>query len=234
MNQKDIAVKAFSDIGTALNIKDPTSGKYHYWLAVENTGATGAAPEQLDLNVVGSMNKLYVAGKKDNPAKELTFFGTRDNYKELEKMKGKTFDFLQTNPDGCGFSFSGTVNYWQDDITSGAIITGKINVTVTKAHRFIDNCYDILEDLAYIDSEIPTQITLTGTNTEELNLETYPADATLTVTSDTLTVATATVVDKKVTVTGVATGNAIITLEAKKEGFADRKQTFTVFVVSAE
>lgn len=232
MNKNDIAVQAFSDIGTALNIKNPTNGKYHYFLAVENTGATGSAPEQLDLNVVGAMNKLYVAGKKDNPAKEITFFGTRDNFIELEKMKGKTFDFLQTNPDGCGFSFSGTVDYWQDDITSGAIIKGKIYITVTKEHRFIDNCYDILEDLAYIDSEVPTQITLVGTGKQELTFETYPSDATITATSDTTTVATVSVLEGKVTVTGVATGNAIITLVAKKTGFADRKQTFTVFVVS--
>lgn len=234
MNQKDVAVKAFSDIGTALNIKDTTNGLYHYFLAVENTGATGSAPEQLDLNVVGSMNKLYVAGKKDNPAKEITFFGTRDNFAELEKMKGKNFDFLQTNPDGCGFSFSGTVNYWQDDVTSGAIIKGKIYITVTKEHRFINNCYDLLEDLAFIDSEVPTQITVKGTGTQDLNLETYPADATITATTDTATVATVATTGKKVTVTGVANGNAIITLEAKKEGFADRKQTFTVFVVSAD
>lgn len=234
MKENDIAVKAFSDIGTALNIKDSTTGKYHYFLAVENTGATGSAPEQLDVNVVGSMNKLYVAGKKDNPAKEITFFGTRDNYAELEKMKGKTFDFLQTNPDGCGFSFSGTIDYWQEDIAGGSIIKGKIYITVTKEHRFIDNCYDILMDLAYIDSEVPTQITITGTGKEELILETYPADATITATSDTKTVATVAVAGKKVTVTGVATGNAVVTLEAKKEGFADRKQTFTVFVVDED
>lgn len=234
MNQKDVAVKAFSDIGTALNIKNPTNGKYHYFLAVENTGATGSAPEQIDLNVVGAMNKLYVAGKSDNPAKEITFFGTRDNYKELEKMKGKTFDFLQTNPDGCGFSFSGTVNYWQEDITSSSVIKGKINITVTKEHRFIDNCYDILEDLAYIDSEVPTQVTVEKTKTTVLNLETYPADATITATSDTLTVATVTNTDGKITITGVAIGNAIITLVAKKEGFADREQTLTVFVIEAE
>lgn len=231
-NKKDIAVTAFSDVGTALNIKDPVSGKYHYFLAVENTGATGSAPEQLDVNVVGSMNKLYVAGKGDNPPKEINFFGTRDNYNELEKMKGKTFDFLQTNPDGCGFSFSGTITSWQEDITSGSVITGKLHITVTKEHRFIENCYDILQDLAYIDSTIPTQITITGTGEEELILETYPADATITATSDTEAVATVAVVDKKVTVTGVATGNAIITLIAKKEGFANRKQSFIVFVVN--
>lgn len=232
MNQNDVSVKAFSDIGTSLNIKSATTGKYHYFLAVENTGATGSAPEQLDINVVGSMNKLYVAGKKDNPAKEITFFGTRDNYKELEAMKGKTYDFLQVNPDGCGFSFSGSVNYWQDDVTSGAIIKGKIYLTVTKEHRFIENCYDILEDLAYIDSEVPTSITVKGTATAELTLATYPSDATLEVTSATPTVATASASDKKITIAGVSTGNTIVTIVAKKTGFADRKQTLTVFVTA--
>lgn len=231
MNQ-DISVKAFSDIGTSLNVKDSVSGKYNYFLAVENTGATGAAPEQLDVNVVGSMNKLYVAGKKDNPAKEITFFATRDTITVLESMKGKNFDFLHVNPDGCGFTFGGSVDYWQEDVTSGAIIKGKLYITVTKEHRFVKNVNDITRGLAYIDSEVPTNITLSGTATQELTLSTYPSDATITATSDTPTVATVSVSSKKITLTGVSTGNAIITLEAKKEGLADRKQTFIVFVTA--
>lgn len=229
MNQNDVSVKAFSDIGTSLNIKG-ANGKYHYFLAVENTGATGSAPDQLDVNVVGSMNKLYVSGKKDNPAKEITFFGTRDNYKELEKLKGQTIDFLQVNPDGCGFSFSGTINYWQDDVTSGSIIKGKLYVTVTKEHRFVESCYDILEDLAYIDSEVPNSITIVGTGEKKFTLSTYPADGTLTATSGTPSIANVTVEGKSVTVTGVAPGNAIVTLKVTKEGYADREQTFNVFV----
>lgn len=229
--ENDISVTAFSDIGTSLNIKGD-NGKYHYFLAVENTGATGSAPDQLDVNVVGSMNKLYVPGKKDNPAKEITFFGTRDSYRELEKMKGKTFDFLHVNPDGCGFSFSGTVQYWQDDVTSGAIIKGKLYITVTKEHRFIENCYDLLEDLAYIESSVPNNITITGTNTYKFTVETYPADATLEVTSGTPGVATATISGKDITITGVEEGNTIVSLVAKKEGYAERTQTFIVFDVA--
>lgn len=232
MNQNDVSVKAFSDIGTSLNVKSATTGKYHYFLAVENTGATGSAPEQLDINVVGALNRLYVAGKKDNPAKEITFFGTRDSYKELEAMRGQSFDFLQVNPDGCGFSFSGTVDYWQDDVQSGAIIKGKLYLTVTKEHSFIENCYDILEDLAYIETGVPTSLTVVGTETKEITLTTYPSDATLEATSDTTTVATVSVADKKVTVAGVSTGNAIITIVAKKTGYADRKQTMVVFVTA--
>lgn len=231
MNQ-DVSVKAFSDIGTSLNIKDPTSGKYHYFLAVENTGATGSAPEQLDVNVVGSMNKLYVAGKKDNPAKEITFFATRDAYEVLESMKGKNQDFLHVNPDGCGFTFGGSVDYWQDDVTSGAIIKGKLYITVTKEHRFIKDVSDIVQDLAYIDSEVPTNVTLSGTETQEITLATYPSDATITATSGTPAVATVSVNDRKITIAGVSTGSTIITLEAKKAGFADRKQTFIVFVTA--
>ena len=73
-------------------------------------------------------------------------------------------------------------------------------------------------------------ITLQGTGKEEINVTTNPATATVTATSETIGVATATYTDGKVTITGVEEGSAIVRLEVSANGYATWTRTIHVVV----
>ena len=77
---------------------------------------------------------------------------------------------------------------------------------------------------------MPDTVEIEGTGTNEFNVVTMPTDATIAAESDATGVATVTVAEKKVTITGVAEGHAIITVTTSAEGYATQKKTILVNV----
>lgn len=222
--------RAYTDIGTAIFDKK-ANGKFSLFIPVTNLPATGAAPDQQEKTVTTDVVKTYIQGRQDTPQKEFTFYAHRDNFNILREANNKEKEFLQINPDGTGWKFNGYVSFYQDETSVGNNIEGRFVLTITDREELpLNDVRDLIEDTAVIDSIIPELVEITGTGNEEFNVVTLPASATITASSNASSVATASVSDKEITITGVAAGNAIITLTTSATGYASQTRTVMVKV----
>lgn len=215
--------------GSGLFVKK-ASGKYSILLPITGTGENGSAPAQLDKTAIGNPQATSVEGRTENPQKSIPFFAHRDNIKILEEIKGKPQEFIRLLPDFTGFKYSGTVNYMISNTDVGGLEQGEMTITPTSKDEYVENCYDLIEDTAIIVNSIDEVVTIKGTGTYEINVSTNPSDATIKAVSDTTGTATVLVSDKKVTITGVASGSAIITITVEKSGYASFSRSVIVIV----
>lgn len=215
--------------GSGLFVKK-ANGKYSILLPITGTGENGSAPAQLDKTVIGNPQATSVEGRTENPQKSIPFFAHRDNIKILEEIKGKPQEFIRLLPDFTGFKYSGTVNYMISNTDVGGLEQGEITITPTSKDEYVENCYDLIEDTAIIVNSIDEVVNIKGTGTYEINVSTNPSDATIEAESDTTGTATAQVAEKKVTITGVATGSAIVTITVEKDGYASFSRSVLVIV----
>ena len=228
---QEISDRAFSDVGSAIMIKDLVDGLYSLFLPVTNIPATGSAPETVEKTVTTEGTKSYIMGRQDSPQKELTFYAHRDNFIRLKNAKGQTREFLQVNPDGTGFLFRGQISFYQDEVSVGSNITGKAVITVTgSTEEPVDNVMDLIKPTALFNGEVADTVVLKGTEKKEMQIVADPEGATVTAESDTTGVATATYESGKLTVTGVKKGSSIVTLTVKQTGYADNFTTILVIV----
>lgn len=215
--------------GSALLMKK-ANGKYSILLPVTGTGENGSTPAQLDKTAIGNPQATSVEGRTENPQKSIPFFTHRDNINILESIKGETHDFLRLLPDFTGFKYSGQVSYMANNTDVGSLEQGQMTITPTSSDEYVENCYDLVEDTVVFTSSIDEVVTINGTDTKEINLSTEPADATVTATSDATGVATASISEGKLTITGVAKGSAIVTLKATATDYASFVRTVLVIV----
>ena len=228
MDFNSVVDRALSEHTGSGIMSKKSNGKYSTFLPVTNTGELGSAPEQIEKTAIGNMAKSYIQGRKDSPQQTLTFYVHRDNLRILREVKGKVVDFLRVFPDFSGVKYSGQVDFKYNDTALNSAEQGEISVTITIPEEAIDDCYDMIEDTVVYTSDIPEVITIDKNGTYSLNVVTNPADATIAVVSETTGVATANAVDKKVTITGVAEGSAVVEITATKEGFQAWKRTILV------
>lgn len=206
------------------------NGKYSLFLPVTGTGENGSAPAQLDKTVIGNPQSTSVEGRTENPQKTLPFYAHRDNIAILEEAKGKPQEFLRVLPDFTAMKYSGTVNYRLTNTDVGGLEQGEMTITPTSKDEYVENCYELLEDTALIVNSIPETVTVEGTGTYEINVSTNPSEATIAVSSDTEGVATATAEGKKVTITGVAEGSAIVKITTTATDYQSFTRTVLVIV----
>ena len=207
-----------------------SNGKYSLFLPVTGTGENGSAPAQLDKTVIGNAQATSVEGRTENPQKTLPFYAHRDNIAVLESVKGQALEFLRVLPDFTAMKYSGTVNYRLTNTDIGGLEQGEVTITPTSKDEYVENCYDLLEDTALITNSIPEVITIQGTGTYEINVSTNPSDATISAESDTTGVATASASDKKVTITGVKAGSAIVSIKTTASDHQSFTRTILVVV----
>lgn len=222
--------RAYTDIGAAIFDKKE-NGKFSLFVPVTNIPATGASPDQQEKTVTTDTTKTYIEGRQDNPQKECTFYAHRDNFNILKNAVNKEKEFLQINPDGTGWKFNGYVSFYQNEVSVGNNIEATYTITVTDREQLpLNDVRDLIEDTAVIDSILPDTVVIEGTGTNEFNIVTLPAEATVTAETSAESVATVSVDEKKVTVTGVAKGYAIITLQTAATGYATQERTIMVEV----
>lgn len=225
-----IVDRALSEhLGAGLFTKK-ANGKYSLFMPLTGTGENGSAPDQLEKTVIGNATKTYVKGRKDNPQITIPFYAHRDNYRIVEAASKQAQEFLRVNPDMTGIKYAGEVDYKTNNTDVGSLIEGELSITVTRYDGYVDNVADIIENTAIIESEVPEDVTIEGTGTYSFDVVTNPADATITVKSETTDVATATAEDKRITITGVNPGNAIIEITTSASDNASFKRTLMVFV----
>lgn len=222
--------RALSEHQGSCIMNKKANGKYSLFMPVTNTGELGSSPEQIQKTAIGNMAHSYIQGRKDSPQQSLTYYIHRDNLRLLDEYKGKSIDFLRVFPDFSAVKYSGMIDRTFGDTSLGSAEQGTVSVTITVPEEIVDDCYDLIEDTAVFTNDIPQMITLQGTGTEEINVTTNPATATVTATSETTGVATATYTDGKVTITGVEEGSAIVRLEVSADGYATWTRTIHVVV----
>jgi len=229
---KDITDRAYTDVGSVWMIWNESLSKYSLFMPVTNMPATGSAPDQVEKTVTTDRKKTYIEARQDNPQKEFTYYAHRDNFARLAEMGKGQHQFLQINPDFTGHKFTGSLSSYQDETSVGNNITGKAVVTVSYSDPDpVLNVLDIIADTCIFDGVVPDIVELeTTTGTATVGIKTLPADATVTATSDTQGVATAAYNNGTLTITGVAEGSAIITVQASKTNFASFKRTILVIV----
>lgn len=208
-------LRASQDIGSALFIRRPEDTKYHLYLPVTDMPATGSAPATADSTVTTSRVNTQTSARKTIDQKEYTFFAHRDNYKTLEQDYHEQRDFLEVNPDGTGWVFSGEVDYYQDATSVNNNKQAKLVITVSSAEATPRmNVLDLIEDTVTFPTVVPPTVKLTGTGSYSFNVSADPSTAVISAVSDTTGVATVQVAEKKVTITGVKKGSCIVTLTA--------------------
>ena len=220
--------------GSALLMKK-ANGLYSILLPVEGTGENGSTPAQLDKTAIGNTQATSVEGRTENPQKTIPFFTHRDNINILESIKGQTHEFLRLLPDFTGFKFNGTVSYMANNTDVGSLEQGQITITPSSKDEYIENCYPLVEDTAVFTSAIDEVVEVDADSTSDahtrlISLATNPSDATITAASASETYATASITSGVLTITGVAAGSTIVTLEAAKSGYASFKRTILVIV----
>lgn len=222
--------RALSEHKGSCIMNKKANGKYSLFIPVTNTGELGSAPEQIEKTVIGNMAKSYIQGRKDSPQQSLTFYVHRDNLRLLKKYKGTTQDFLRVFPDFSAVKYSGQIDGTFSDTALNSAEQGTITVTITVPEEIVDDCFDLIEDTAIFTNDIPDSVKLEGTGNTVINVNTNPSDATVTATSETTGVATATYDNGKVTITGVKNGSAIVSIKVSKTGYADWERTVHVVV----
>lgn len=220
--------------GSAILMKK-ANGKYSILLPVEGTGENGSTPAQLDKTAIGNAQATSVEGRTENPQKTIPFFTHRDNLNILEDIKGQNHEFLRLLPDFTGFKFNGTVSYMANNTDVGSLEQGQITITPTSKDEYVENCYALVEDTVVFTGAIDEVVeveadTESNKHTRVIALSTNPNDATITATSGSTSYATATISSGTLTITGVAEGSTIVTLEATKSNYASFKRTILVIV----
>ena len=219
--------------GAGIYVFDDTLSKFVLLVPTSDMPAGAGAPDTIDNPLLTVSRNGQVEGKQTFTQKEFTINWNRDNIRRLNKYVGKQLKFLER--DGMEFTgsmYNGTLSFDKDAYSDNAIMQGKIYITVTEDLGFVDDIRDLYTLTAIITSPLPA-ITIEGTNSVKIQVETS-VGATVTAKSESDTIATASLSENELTVTGVAKGNTIIALTCSATGEATSERTFMVTVVDAE
>lgn len=216
--------------GACLNIQD-TDGLFFLLIPTTTLPTTKGAPATVDKTVLTDSSMTQVEGLQSNDQKTYTFNYHRDNIKQLKKYAGKKLTFLERNADNTGEKFTGTFAFGRNDVSVNGIEQGTIYITVTSADEYpIEDVRDLIKPTAVI-TNLLEDVNITGTGSVIVPIETTEG-ATVTATSASTSIATASYADGKVTVTGVAAGNTFVNLVISATDEATSYRSIAVTVVS--
>lgn len=220
--------KGFISKYSTLNVLGDDS-KFSLLLPVSEMPETRTAPDQVDKTVLSDGGYTYAEGLQGTDTKQYTFNYHRDNVRALKKVKGKELTFLERNPDNTGERYKGTLTYSRNSLAVNGIVQGTIYITVSSADEdAIDDVRDLVKPTAIITTPL-NDVVVDKEDTYEVQLETSPS-ATVTATSSSATIATATIAANKLTITGVAKGFAMVELAVSATGEATSYRTIAVEV----
>ena len=225
--------KGFISKGASLMILDNSDSKYFMLIPTTDMPETKGAPSTQAKTVLTDGSVTEVEGLQTNEQKTYTFNYHRDNIRQLKKYVNKSLSFLERNPDNTGEKYTGTMKFGRSALSVDGIVQGQMFITVNNADELpVDDVRDIIKKTAIITTPLP-DVEISGTNKVEIAIETSE-NATVTATSESTTIATATYSNGKLTITGVAAGTTLIDLETSATGEAKSYRTIAVTVTAAE
>lgn len=221
--------KGFISKGACLCIKEGNDTKYHLLIPVSDMPETKGAPSTQAKTVLSDSSVTEVEGLQTNEQKTYTFNYHRDNIIQLKKYVGKQISFLERNPDNTGERYSGTMQFGRSALSVDGIVQGQMFITVNSADEEpINDVRDLVQPTAIITSPLP-DVVISGTNSVDVVIETS-VGATVTAASGSSSIATASYSDGKLTITGVAAGNTLVTLTTSATNEATSYRTIAVTV----
>lgn len=219
----------FISKGALLMVPDD-DGIFKMLIPVVSMPETKSAPSTQAKTVLSDGSITYTQGLQDNAQKTYTFNYHRDNLRALNKYVNKPVTFIEQNPDHTGERFKGTLVYGRSAVEVDGVYQGQIFITVSEADDLpLDDVRDITKKTAILNTEL-SDVVIEGTGTYSINLEVLPATATITATSSAESIATATMAEGKLTITGVAEGFCFINLKISATGEAASYRSIAVEV----
>lgn len=218
--------------GSGLYVYDSVDSKYHLLIPTTDLPATKGAPDTVEKTVLTDSSITEVEGLQSNDQKEYTYNYHRDNTRALKKYAGNIHTFIERNGmDFTGEKFTGSISMGRDAVAVNGIIQGKFWITVNSAEEYpVDDIRDLIEKTAIIITPLP-DVEVKASGTIDIDLE-VSEGATVTATSESTSIANASMAGNKLTITGVATGYTLIDLEVSATGEAKSHRTIMVTVVA--
>lgn len=210
-----------------------TNGAYVLLVPTSDMPAGAGAPDTIDNPLLTVSRNGQVEGKQSVQQKEYTYNWNRDNNRRLKKFSEGQQSFLER--DGMEFTgnlFNGTLTFDKDAFADNELMAGKLYITVTEDIGYADDIRDLVVPTAVITSALP-KVTITGTNSVTMGITTSSGnDDTVTAVSEKTAVATATydATTKKLTITGVKAGTAIVKLTCSNTTAGEGSSERTVMV----
>lgn len=219
---------------SALMVYDETLSKYKLLIPTTDLPETKSAPSTQEKTVLTDHSITEIEGLQSNSQKTYTFNYHRDNLIQLNKFVGKTLRFMEANPDLTGEKFTGSLVYGRSSVAVDGIVQGQIFITVNSAEDLpVTDIRDQIVNTAVCTTPLNDIELQYKTSSVVIDLEALPSDATFTASSSDTSIATATISSGKLTITGVAEGNVMVTLTTSKTGEATSYRTIAVTVPNA-
>lgn len=223
--------KAYSDVGTRIYLKLPTSTDFVQLICPTSVPDLGGASENLDSTDMCDAVNTSVPGRESLPEMVFEFWYTGEKMAELEPYrKVPDTELVVVLPDSYGYHYIGQGDSW---------VSGYgINALIPATYQFFPTWRSNLLDPDEIAALVPQTVSVNPIADRAVGIGadvtvpvvTVPTDATLSVTSGTPGNATAVITGRTVVVTGVAAGTSTIEVRGSAPNFADGIATFLVTV----
>lgn len=223
----------FSGMGACLCYRNE-SGKYSVLVLTETTPAFASTPEAIEVKYTTSDTTTKIEGMKTLEDKEFEFLAHRDSINRLEKLKGEELELLRVNADLTGERVNGILSYTLNDAQNGEAQKGNIKITPTDYFGYVENVLPLVQATVTFKKNLDWKCELATTNgTYTKDIELNIPEGTCTATVKDPAIATATMADNKLTITGKAEGSTVVTIKASCEGYASWESTILVIVPKA-
>ena len=229
--------RALNGIGSQMNVWDEDLKKYVLLIPLEGVPSVVGSTNTVDVDLLTSSLITKIKGKTTIDDKDQEFLWHRDNLLRLSKYANKQCKFLNSYPDYTGVLYEGVLTYKVDDATSDKL-TGTMTIIANKVEQEpVMDVRDLMAKTCVITSLVPSILILSVANDttgKDVDLVANVEGCTFTATSNSDTIATATVdaSNKKVTIKGVKAGYAIITIKCSKENMGSWETTIAVEVTA--
>ncbi len=125
---KDIIAQ--SDVGIELYAKGETN--FEAFLDITSVPAQGSAGGNIEVTVLKSAIKQYIADRPDTPDQDFNYNYTEGNFtKAQEKCDGIDHEFLVKFQDGTGYVIKGTAQTWINEIGRGSAVEATLHIVAS-------------------------------------------------------------------------------------------------------
>lgn len=230
---KEHSVK--SGIGTALCYMLPSESKYHILSAVESLPAVFGSPNTIEFSSTTNWNITNVRGKNTTENIEINIPYNLDNIAICEAIKGLKVKYAYIDLDDfTAQEFAGEASYHIAEIGSDSIKMIVLTISVSSAEESItEDVYDLFMDTVAFDENIPSVVRLDLSSKESQSIV-VACEPSTTIIAEPINTSTSIVTSSyesgKLTLTAVAKGSAMVTLNASATDYAPNSRKIKVIV----
>lgn len=122
---------AQSDVGTSLYAKNGNS--FVEFLDITSVPAEGSAGGTIEVTVLKSAIKQYIADRPDTPDQDFNYNYTEANFTSAQTYTdGNEHEFLVKFQDGTGYTIKGTAQTWINEVSRGTAVEATFHVVASE------------------------------------------------------------------------------------------------------